>query len=40
MDYVLHYPYPRIRDDAWLKAAALYLPRIAGLGAGDIGGRR
>ena len=28
-DIALYYPYTHIRDDAWLKAAALYLPRLA-----------
>lgn len=28
-DIALYYPYTHIRDKAWLKAAALYLPRLA-----------
>lgn len=28
-DIALYYPYTHIRDEAWLKAAALYLPRLA-----------
>jgi len=30
-DIALYYPYIHVRDDAWLKAAALYWPRIARL---------
>jgi hypothetical protein len=30
-DIALYYPYIHIRDDAWLKAAALYWPKIARL---------
>ena len=28
-DIALYYPYTHIRDEAWLKAAALYLPKLA-----------
>src|ERR1035441_875981 len=28
-DIALYYPYTHIRDESWLKAAALYLPRLA-----------
>lgn len=28
-DIALYYPYTHVRDDAWLKAAALYLPKLA-----------
>jgi hypothetical protein len=28
-DIALYYPYTHIRDQAWLKAAALYLPKLA-----------
>jgi hypothetical protein len=28
-DIALYYPYTRVRDDTWLKAAALYLQRLA-----------
>jgi hypothetical protein len=28
-DIALYYPYSHVRDDAWLKAAALYLPKLA-----------
>lgn len=28
-DIALYYPYSHIRDDSWLKAAALYLPKLA-----------
>jgi hypothetical protein len=28
-DIALYYPYTHVRDQAWLKAAALYLPKLA-----------
>lgn len=34
-DIALYYPYSDIRDDSWLKAAALYLPKLALLAPRD-----
>jgi len=34
-DIALYYPYTHVRDESWLKAAALYLPKLALLAPRD-----